>query len=160
MTVESTNLRPLTATLVARYAERFNAAFADGVHAVTSPLGAWLLLALVAPAAEGDARTRLEEVLGTTADDAFVRASELLATPHPAVGLASGLWARRELLTTAYDRFAASLPEAVARGGVPTQSELDEWARKHSLGLIEEFPVEITDDTAIVLANALATDVQ
>ena len=76
-TVEPTNLRPLTATLIARYAERFNAAFADGVHAVTSPLGAWLLLALVAPAADGDARARLEEVLGTTADDAFARATEL-----------------------------------------------------------------------------------
>ena len=60
-TAESTDVRPLTATLVARYAERFNAAFADGVHAVTSPLGAWLLLALVAPAAEGDARLRVAE---------------------------------------------------------------------------------------------------
>jgi hypothetical protein len=159
-TVEPTNLRPLTATLVARYAERFNAAFADGEHAVTSPLGAWLLLALVAPAAEGERRSRLEDVLGTTADDAFGRARELLEVPHSAIGLASGLWARRELLTTAYDRFAASLPDAVARGGVPTQGELDEWARKHSLGLIESFPMEITDDTAIVLADALATDVK
>ena len=159
-TVEPTNLRPLTATLVARYAERFNAAFADGVHAVTSPLGAWLLLALVAPAAEGDARARLEDVLGTTADDAFARAGELLATPHPAVGLASGLWARRELLTTAYERFAASLPEVVARGGLPTQRELDAWARKYSLGLIERFPLQITGDTVIVLADALATDVE
>jgi hypothetical protein len=99
-------------------------------------------------------------VLGTTADDAFARAAELLATPHPAVGLASGLWARRELLTTAYDRFAASLPEVVARGGVPTQPELDEWVDRHSLGLIEQFPVQITKDTAIVLASALATDVR
>ena len=89
----------------------------------------------MAPAAEGDAGSRLEEVLGTTADDAFSRARELLEVPHPAVGLASGLWARRELLTTAYDRFAVSLPDAVARGGVPTQPELDEWARRHSLGL-------------------------
>ena len=133
--VEEPTLRPLTATLIARYAERFNAAFANGEPAITSPLGAWLLLALVAPAAEGEVRARLEDVLGTRVDDAFGRASELLATPHPAVGLASGLWARRELLTTAYDRFAASLPEVVARGGVPTQPELDAWARKHSLGL-------------------------
>src|SRR5262245_62035718 len=160
MTVESRNLRPLTATLIARYAERFNAAFANGEHAVTSPLGAWLLLAMVAPAAEGERKARLEEVLGTTADDAFARAVVLLETAHPAVGLASGLWARREFLTTAYDRFAESLPEAVARGGVPTQPELDAWARKHSLGLIEQFPLEIKDDTAIVLADALATDVQ
>src|SRR5262245_33048707 len=153
-------LRPLTATLIARYAERFNAAFADGVHAVTSPLGAWLLLALVAPAAEGEERSRVEDVLGTTADDAFVRAGELLVTPHPAVGLASGLWARRELLTTAYDRFAASLPEVVSRGGVPTQHELDIWASANSRGLIETFPITIQDDTAIVLADALATDVK
>src|SRR5262245_21158622 len=160
MTVESRNLRPLTATLIARYAERFNAAFANGEHAVTSPLGAWLLLAMVAPAAEGERKARLEEVLGTTADDAFARAVVLLETAHPAVGLASGLWARREFLTTAYDRFAESLPEAVARGGVPTQPELDAWARKHSLGLIEQFPLAIKDDTVIVLADALAADVE
>ena len=159
-TTEPTNLRPLTATLIARYAERFNAEFADGEHAVTSPLGAWLLLALVAPAAEGDVRARLEDGLGTTAEDARERATVLLATPHPAVGLASGLWARRELLTTAYDRFADSLPEVVARGGVPTQPELDEWANRHSFGLIEHFPMEIREDTAIVLADALATDVE
>src|SRR4029450_10150521 len=77
-TVEARNLRPLTATLIARYAERFNAAFADGEHAVTSPLGAWLLLALVAPSADGDRKARLEEVLGTTAEDAFARATALL----------------------------------------------------------------------------------
>src|SRR5262245_28083449 len=154
MTVESRNLRPLTATLVARYAERFNAAFADGEHAVTSPLGAWLLLALVAPAAEGDERARLEEVLGTTAEDAFARASEVLATPHPAVCLGSGPWAPREA------RFAAWLPEAFVRGGVPPQLEFDISAFRHSLGLIETFPMEIDDDTVIVLADALATDVQ
>jgi hypothetical protein len=50
------------------------------------------------------------------------RAAALLETPHPGFGLASGLWARRELLTTAYDRFAASLPEVVARGGVPSKA--------------------------------------
>jgi hypothetical protein len=118
------------------------------------------MLALVAPAAEGEARLRLEEVLGTRADDGFARATALLETPHPAVGLASGLWARRELLTTAYDRFASSLPDVVAHGGVPSQLELDEWARRHSLGLIEQFPLPIEEDTAIVLADALAIRVQ
>jgi hypothetical protein len=35
-TTAPTNLRPLNATLIARYAERFNAAFADGEHAITT----------------------------------------------------------------------------------------------------------------------------
>jgi len=71
-TTEAQDLRPLTATLVARYAERFNAAFANGEHAVASPLGAWLLLALVAPAADGDARLRVAEPTEATAENLYV----------------------------------------------------------------------------------------
>src|SRR5512144_2876217 len=74
-----------TSVLVARYAELFNSVFANGTHSVTSPLGAWLLLSLVARAATGATRSRLEELLHTDADDAFRRASALLAHPHAAV---------------------------------------------------------------------------
>ncbi|MCI4061130.1 hypothetical protein MRQ36_00500 [Micromonospora sp. R77] len=47
---------------LARYAARLHAAAGPGHH-VTSPLGAWLLLALCAPAASGGERDALADVL-------------------------------------------------------------------------------------------------
>ena len=87
-----------TADLVSRYAREFNAAYARE-HAVTSPLGAWLLLAIAAPASLGDARSRLEVVLGCGADDAARRAAVILGSGHPAVAAAAGVWARLRFLT-------------------------------------------------------------
>src|SRR5215475_2648923 len=51
------------APLIARYAQRFHRAV-DGYQHVASPLGAWLVLALAAPAATGAAREQLAEILG------------------------------------------------------------------------------------------------
>jgi hypothetical protein len=48
---------------IAAYAARFHGALGSG-HRAASPLGAWLLLALVAPAAEGERREEIEEALG------------------------------------------------------------------------------------------------
>jgi hypothetical protein len=50
------------AGLVARYARRFHAVI-GWRHHVASPLGAWLLLALCAPAASGAQRRELIDVL-------------------------------------------------------------------------------------------------
>ena len=151
---------PQTATLVARYAERFNAALVDGSHTVTSPLGAWLLLALVAPAARGADRTRLEDLLGTDADDAFGRAAELLETPHPAAPTACALWARREHLLAAFSAWSDTLPKVVEVSGAPTRANADAWAKRSTKGLIDHFPLELGDDSPLVFANALATRVK
>ena len=71
-------MSPTTAELVAGYGRRFDAQVLTGGHAVASPLGAWLLLGLVAPVATGDPRSALEALLGTTAEDAAARAGSLL----------------------------------------------------------------------------------
>jgi len=57
------------AALVCRYADRF-AALGGGEHHVGSPLGAWLVLALAAPAATGDLAEQITDALGTDADTA------------------------------------------------------------------------------------------
>ena len=77
------------APVVASYADRMCAALGSEHH-VASPLGAWLLLALAASAASGQARERLAEVLGADIDDARDAAAALLAEPHPAVSSAAG----------------------------------------------------------------------
>ena len=73
---------------VARYAATFHGAVGDGHH-VASPLGAWLLLALAAPAAAGQLRERLADVLGADIEDTRDTAAALLAEPHPTVSSAA-----------------------------------------------------------------------
>ena len=77
--------------LVARYARRFCRLHAD-VHSVSSPLGAWLILALTAPAARGAVRKELEDILGTDANHARRALDELLADPPDVIRTALAVW--------------------------------------------------------------------
>jgi hypothetical protein len=145
------------APLIARYADRFHRAV-DGSQHVASPLGAWLLLALVAPAATGAVREGLAEILGASPEDARDAAAALLAKPHPAVASAAAVWRGPEVVA-ALQSWLAELPAAVEVGGIPSQADADRWAAERTLGLIERFPLEIRPDTVVVLASALATNV-
>jgi hypothetical protein len=148
------------AAAVSRYADTVHAAVHVDHH-VVSPLGAWLVLALAGPAA-GDpgARGRLEAVLGMPAADAARVAGALLEGPHPAVAAAIGLWWRAEAVTDRLTAYADRLPRGATREPLPDQARLDAWAREHSLGLIDRFPLELRDDLLLVLASALATRVR
>lgn len=148
-----------TRALVERFSDGVTARLATS-HAVTSPLGLWLMLALLAPAATGTDRTELEDALGTDADDAHARAAELLGAGHPAVATAAAVWSRPELLDTVrFPAWAATLPSVVETSPVPDQEGADAWARERSLGLVDHFPVAVARDTAAVLASAVATRV-
>jgi len=144
--------------LVARYADRMHSVLGSGHH-VASPLGAWLVLALAAPAASGPVRNALEELLGEPADAAAARAGQLLEQPHPAVAAAAALWTRADQRTPAVRAWESALSPAVERGAVPSQEGADQWAADRTGGLIERFPVGVDADTLLVLASALATDV-
>ena len=78
MTSATSAATAVLADAVAGYASRFHAAV-GARHHVASPLGAWLLLALI-----GDAG----ETLGMPAADAARHARELLDDTHPAVAAA------------------------------------------------------------------------
>jgi hypothetical protein len=47
----------------------------------------------------------------------------------------------------------------VQTGPLTTQAALDEWARRHTLGLIERFPITLDPSIYLVIATALATRV-
>lgn len=145
-----------TPELVSAYAAGFNRSVLGG-HAVASPLGLWLLLALVGPATAGASRGDLEAVLGTTVDDAAVRAGALLRDPHPAVSALAAVWDRK--LGPTFDDWVRTLPDVVERGPVPDQAHADAWARARTNGLIDRFPLQLHDLTRLVLASALATDI-
>jgi len=47
----------------------------------------------------------------------------------------------------------------VERGDVPDQAAADRWARRHTAGIIDAFPLQLDPTVVLVLANALATRV-
>jgi hypothetical protein len=148
----------LVTDCVARYAARLHAAVGERHH-VASPLGAWLLLALAAPASHGADRESLTEVLGCDIDVAAGAAAELLAEPHPLVAAAAGVWTAPQFEPTeAFGAWKGSLPAAVTTGDLPSQADMDRWSREHTFGLIKSFPVDVSQ-AYLVLATALATKV-
>jgi hypothetical protein len=146
------------ATPLAQYARRFHA-IAGSRHHVASPLGAWLLLALCAPASDGKTREFLNATLGCDVADAAELAAGLLASPHPLVAAAAGVWHREGALSETLAHWMTGLPAEVQTGPLTTQAALDDWARRHTFGLIERFPIELDPSVYLVIATALATRV-
>jgi hypothetical protein len=154
MSVQATDL----AACVSGYAARLHAAIGTRHH-VASPLGAWLVLALAGPASTGADRAALTEVLGCDVDAAAHAAADLLTRPHPLVASAAAVWTSPSVrLPDPFLHWRDSLPAAVTTGDLPGQAGLDAWARGHTFGLIDRFPLS-GDDLYLVLATALATKV-
>jgi hypothetical protein len=128
---------------LSEYAKRFHAVIGDRHH-VGSPLGAWLVLALC-----GDAN-----------DPRRAEAAALLGRPHPLVAAAAAVWERVGAAPASFTEWYTALPDPVVTGPIPEPAELDRWAREHTYGLIERFPVPVEPATLLVLASALATKVQ
>jgi Serpin (serine protease inhibitor) len=150
---------PVIADCVVRYAAKLHA-FIGTRHHVASPLGAWLLLGLAGPASSGDDRAALTEVLGCDVDVAATAAADLLARPHPLVASAAAVWtAHGATLSESFERWQAGLPAEVTTGALPDQAGLDRWAQQHTFGLIQRFPIDVTPDTYLAMATALATKV-
>ncbi|NUP23231.1 MAG: proteinase inhibitor I4 serpin [Streptomyces sp.] len=143
--------------LTARWAGASGAAEGGTVF---SAAGVWPLLAFLADGAGGAAREELAAAVGLPADEAASAARELLGAMSAMPGLDSalGLWTRRTLELR--ERWEAGLPVAahgVLTGDGPAdKAALDAWAVKRTGGLIEEMPVQLDEDTAMVLASALA----
>jgi hypothetical protein len=146
------------AACVTGYAARLHASIGNRHH-VASPLGAWLLLALAGPASAGPDRAALTDVLGCDVDAAATAAADLLSNPHPLVASAAAVWTDPAVpLPDSFPRWRDALPSAVTTGNLPGQARLDAWAREHTFGLINRFPIT-SDDLYLVLASALATKV-
>jgi hypothetical protein len=141
---------------VARYASRLHDVIGYDHH-VASPLGAWLLLALCGPASDGANRTALIDALGCDIDAAASVAADLLAHPHPLVAAAAAVWHAPGSVS---DQWLTGLPAQVTQASrIPAQPELDAWARHHTFGLIDRFPITVDPAVYLILANALATKV-
>jgi len=140
---------------VTDYSRRWVAELGDPL-AVSSPLGAWLLIAALVDADGGE---HLADELGLSTAEARDAVAMAVSHPHPALGVAMAAWARSQLTNDRWDSWTARLPSGVEVGPMPDQAYADAWAREHTLDLIKAFPLSIDDSTALVLASALACDV-
>ena len=108
--------------------------------------GLWPLLALLASAADEQARAELVTALGRPAESAQQDALELIDVLRAGVSTtaALGLWTRKDIPLHA--EWASGLPEGVVRT-LTDQAALDQWASEETGGLIEKFPLTITPAT-------------
>ena len=126
---------------------------------VCSPLGVWLLLAACLAGAGGLQRAELERAVGCSAEEARELLMAFLSEPPPALKAAIAVWVRVVDATHELAAWLENLPSAVESGFMPTQEQADEWADRHTLGLIKKFPIEVDDSLRIAFASALATKV-
>ncbi|MEI7056494.1 hypothetical protein WBG06_11810 [Nocardioides sp. CCNWLW239] len=129
-----------------QYADRARTQLGTADAPVISYTGLWLLLALVAPAADDRA---IIEALGLPAEQARETAEKLIAEAHPTVAAALGAWLADWVEPT------AALPVDVEP--LPDQNTLNAWAAEHTRELIKTMPVTVDDDTMLLLATALVT---
>lgn len=127
---------------------------ADGGDFVLSGAGLWPLLGLMASAAGGPARTELEAAVGMPGSTAHSMALRLMEAMNDSVDLSAalGVWVNRRLPLN--DEWLSGLPVGTV-DLLTDQAALDEWADRHTRGLIKKFPVQINDLTQLVLATAL-----
>ena len=144
---------------VAAYARRVHAALGRR-HVATSPLGAYLLLAMIAPLTTGPERAEIERVLGGSVEETSRWLAELLARPHPAVATAVACWHERRFESDGLSHWMRSLPKAIERGAIPDRAAADRWVRDATNGLIDRLPVAIDPWSALLLVSALTTAVK
>ncbi|MEI7716701.1 MAG: serpin family protein [Mycobacterium sp.] len=141
-------------TLTARWCARLG-----NEDFVVSGAGLWPLLALLASAADETARVELAAALGRHAESGQSDALELIGILRDGVSTtaALGLWTRKGIPLR--EEWASVLPAGVV-GTLTDQGALDRWASERTGGLIDKFPLEITSETVLVLASALAARVK
>lgn len=141
----TTTTRPSTAAVVTRYADSVRDSLNTATSSAVSYAGLWLLLAHLAPLATDDNGHALADAIGLSCEEAAALAWELLTAPHRTIASALGAWSR----------VALEADLAVPIEQMPDQTGLNEWASEHTRGLIRDFPIAVTPETALIFATAL-----
>lgn len=142
------------------FSERFHENF-KGKHRLASPLGAWCLLAYIAINDENP-DPKVIDSLGCSPAEAQVILTKLLQKQPKMVSLAVKSWLNPPVTHVAsvksWDKEAKEVSAPLK--DIPTQDELNAWARAESNRLITQFPVEINPDMFLVLfTNLVGTEV-
>jgi hypothetical protein len=121
---------------------------------VLAGCGVWPLLGILADAANEPARSELAAAIGDAAGESRSAALALLTelAGSESVSAALGVWVREDIALR--EEWVRALPEGAVEK-LAGQSVLDAWAARHTGGLIDRFPLDITPDTLVMLATAL-----
>ena len=124
-----------------------------------SGAGLWPLLALLTSAADDPAAAELATALGRPAEAAQQEALEIIDLLRGGMSTtaALGIWTRKGVPLD--EEWAAPLPDKIV-GTLTDQAALDRWAGEQTGGLIDKFPLELTEETLLVLASALTARVR
>lgn len=143
--------------------------FSEDENFISSPLGAWLLLAQTAGAnskeLSSSARHKIEELLGLSLEASYDYANELLTTSPSVVKTANAVWVNENhVMASSEDEWLLNLMNAnvaTVHSVLPTQEELNSWAVDKTLGIIDKFPVDVSsqENIILILANVLATKI-
>ena len=129
-------------------------------HSVTSPLGAWVLGALLAGEdLPIEQQANLATALGMSVSEAHHIASRLAHQDSPLLGAAYGIW-DRNIQSPNYQQWSDSLREiATVDHDIPSKAELNDWVINKSKRILNEFPGDVTDDVIAILASVIAADI-
>ncbi|WUI00459.1 serpin family protein [Spirillospora sp. NBC_00431] len=154
----SGELVPASNALTARWAKEA----CDGTTTVLSGAGVWPLLAFLAAASREPGRAELQRAIGVDAAGADRHARVALGMLDSATAAtgALGVWTRAEL---AVEPWWQRVVPAEARGELTgdtaaDQERLNEWVRRNTGDRLKEMPVQVREETALVLATALTVD--
>lgn len=128
----------------------------DG-NVVLSGLGCWVLLATLASAAHGRARTDLESAVGIRPDRALEAAMSVLEALHDidAVHAALGVWSRAVLDPEWTGRLRPSVTGELTGDPDADQRRIDEWVAQATGHELHALPIDLSSDTRLILASAL-----
>lgn len=137
-----------------------------------STVGAWLLLAQMLGAGwknfNEEDTLKATQVLKMPPHEAFVASSYLLNNLPTHLHSATKAWVTEQypLTTPAQLGWAGELDDSDSGSSIEVnakinnlKSELDNWVKEKSLGILEQFNLEINEETLIVAANIIATKI-
>jgi hypothetical protein len=148
---------------IAAYAQQFHATtFETEGNYIASPLGSWLVLAILAAAADftgyPQEKEQVEKLLGLSFDEASEAVKIVLALDGMENGV--GVWFKESYVSQKAPRVASWVNENLltsASKGIPTQEWLDNWTSELTHDLINKFPLEVTEDLFFLVATVLYT---
>lgn len=160
------------AEIIVEYATKYHTHIQESMfdatkNTVSSPLGAWLLTAIVAGSSETfldePTKQKINTILGTSISHAYSLANKLLSSEHENINNVFGAWFDETIISKVqhWASVYKKNSDINFKPYKPTHEEADEWVEESTLGLIKKFPVDVEDKAILaILTNIIATKIQ
>lgn len=144
----------------------FRACLEEGENTLVSPLSVLSALTMTANGAEGETRTQMETVFGTTLEQLNPYLYNCLDSQSGELKLANSLWfldspgltVEKDFLETNANYYRAEIYKTPMDGG--TLKDINGWVSEKTDGRIPEILETLSPDTVMVLLNALAFEAE